>query len=168
MACPEKGWRGCWPQAVVCGPATTGLSPNGGILGNGRRTVGSDLDTRQSRRWNRVGRSLAASSLPHHRTYGPVSGGSWHPLRDGPQCLLRYKRPVLPCGFRPLLPTLGPLTRHLLNASRKVVLASHVRFSPSPVGPATTASADFCRSIPPPRGAGSTPVARGGAADLPG
>ena len=32
-------------------------------------------------------------------------------------------------------------------------------FGPSPVGPATTASADFCRPVPSPSGAGSTPVA---------
>jgi hypothetical protein len=36
-------------------------------------------------------------------------------------CLMSYKRPVLPHGFRPLLPTLGPLVRHLLKTFRTSV-----------------------------------------------
>jgi hypothetical protein len=39
----------------------------------------------------------------------------------GPQCLLPLRRPALPRGFRPLLPALGSLTRHLRKVNRKSV-----------------------------------------------
>jgi hypothetical protein len=65
------------------------------------------------------------------------------------------KRPALSRGFRPLPPawarSRGICSRRSENRS-----SFSDRFSPSPVGPATAASADFCHPIPTPRGAGST------------
>ena len=68
-----------------------------------------------------------------------------------------FKRPALPLGFRPILPALGSLARHLLKAIGESVQplmtgsALHRM-----VNPTNMASADFCCPIPPPLDGSST------------
>jgi hypothetical protein len=61
------------------------------------------------------------------------------------QCLSPFKHPALPFGFRPILPALGSLTRHLLKAIRKSAQRWKIGSAlHRMVHPTTTASADFC------------------------
>ena len=72
-------------------------------------------------RQNRVGGGVAPAVLPHHRTYGSVSGGScWFPL-CGPQCPSPYEAPGVISRLPSATSGLGPLTRHLLKAIRRLV-----------------------------------------------
>jgi hypothetical protein len=70
---------------------------------------------------HRVGGGIAPAVLPHHRAYGSVPRRFMSMLLLLLPCLLSYRRPVLPHGFRPLLRTLGPLARHLLKTFRTSV-----------------------------------------------
>jgi hypothetical protein len=70
-----------------------------------------------------------------------------------------------PRGFRPLLSAWAWGLSAPSSASVAIIerpfSVRHSTFSPSPLGPATTASADSCRPIPTPLGAGSTLAERG-------
>ena len=105
---------------------------------------------------HRVGGSLSVPLLPHHRAYGSVHGGSRRARLE----VLNARRPVSaqPClaGSARYL-RLGPSCEVSAQGGRKWGPTSVDTFSPSPVGPATTASADSCRPIPTSLDTGSTP-----------
>lgn len=99
-----------WETMPPCGLTTSVIEPQRGVE-----------KLRLLRGRYRVGGSLTASLLPHHRAYGSVHGGSCRVRHCSPQCPPPCERPALSRGFRPLLPASGPLARHLLKAVGKVV-----------------------------------------------
>lgn len=83
---------------------------------------------------------------------------------DGPAVVLDAPN-ACPRGFRPLLSAWArsvpaPSSASFLTIERPASVR-HFMFGPSPVDPATTASADSCRPVPTPLDAGSTPETRG-------